>query len=126
MQVWALIRWWYGAGWLGETHRLTRRLVGVEEYFSFGNLLRTLFQPFKQIDAGSTRGGLSVQARAFLDRTISRIIGAFSRLTLLIIGVVWWIIVAAFGLIWLCLWPFFPIAPVIGIFAALIHFGGLE
>ncbi len=123
MRAWALISWWYGVGWVGEFRLQLRRLSRVEEYFSFGTLLRTLFQPFRQIDAGSRRGGLSVQFRAWLDRTISRFIGASARLVLLVVGVAWWCISALMSACWLLVWPLLPLAPVLGAAAAALRVG---
>lgn len=123
MQAWALISWWYGSGWMDEFHLQLKRLSHVESYFSFGTLLRTLFQPFRQIDAESRRGGLSVQFRAWLDRTISRIIGASARLVLLVVGVVWWCVSALMSACWLVAWPFLPLAPLLGAIAAAFKVG---
>lgn len=125
MQVWALITWWYGAGWAGEFRLQARRLGRVEAYFAFGSLLKTLFDPFRQIDASSRRGGLSIQFRAWLDRSISRLIGASARLILLLAGAVWWCVSALTSACWLMLWALLPVAPVVGIFAALLRVGAL-
>ena len=125
MQAWALIYWWYGAGWVGELNLQLKRLSRVESYFSFGNLLGTLFQPFRQIDAGFRRGGLSIQLRAWLDKTISRFIGALARLTLLIIGIVWWLISMLTSICWLFVWPFLPLAPILGAIASALNLGAL-
>jgi len=127
MQVWALITWWYGAGWVAESQLQSKRLARVESYFSFGTLLRTLFQPFRQIDAGSRslRSGVSAQFRAWLDRTISRVIGASARLILIVVGLVWWCISALMSACWLLVWPFLPLAPVLGCVAAAFGVGTL-
>lgn len=102
-----------------------RRLGRVEAYFAFGTLLRTLFQPYRQIDAGSRRGGLSIQFRAWLDKFISRLIGASARLILLLAGCLWWCVSALTSACWLMLWPLLPAMPVIGVFAALLKVGSL-
>ncbi len=114
MQAWAFFRWWYGAGWLGELRREEARLKRVEDHFSFVLLLRTLFQPFRQIDAGIGRGGLSAQFRAWFDRSISRIIGGGARLALLVGGALWWCVSALVGALWLLLWPLLPFAVLVG------------
>lgn len=124
MQVWALFRWWYGTGWLGELTVQAGRLDRVEDYFSFGNLLRTFFQPFKQIDAGARRGGLDVQFRAWFDKTMSRLVGAVARLVLLLVGMLWWLLSALMGVCWLLVWPFLPLAPLIGLVMMLLNVGG--
>lgn len=123
MRVWALMSWWYSVGWVGEFQLQTQRLQRVERYFAFGTLLRTLFQPFRQIDAGSSRGALSVQLRAWLDRTISRLIGASARLVLLFVGAVWWCISVLVSICWLLVWPLLPLAPMLGAVAAMLGIG---
>lgn len=123
MQAWALLHWWYGAGWVGEFRLQLRRLSRVEGYFDFRTLLVTLFQPYRQIDAGSRRGGLGVQFRAWLDKSISRLIGALARLVLLFVGGLWWLFSALAGACWLLLWPLLPLAPVLGIIASALKVG---
>lgn len=112
--MWALTRWWYGAGWLGELELQARRLSRVESYFDFRSLILTLFNPFRQIDAGARRGGLAVQLRALVDSVISRLVGALARITLLFIGVVWWLVSLVFSVGWLIIWPFLPLSPLLG------------
>lgn len=124
MQVWALLRWWYGAGWLGELERQAKRLDRVEDYFSFGALLRSFFQPFKQIDAEPRRGDLGVMMRAWLDRTVSRVVGAAARLTLVLIGCLWWFVTVLIGVCWMLVWPFLPIAPLLGL-VGMMAFAGV-
>lgn len=123
MQVWALITWWYGAGWVDEVRLQIQRLSRIESYFAFGSLLRTLLQPFRQIDAESRRGGLSIQFQAWLDRTISRLIGAIARLVLLFAGLIWWFLAALASASWLVIWPFLPLAPIVGAVAAAVRVG---
>lgn len=108
---------------MSELDRQAKRLDGVEDYFSFGSLLRTMFQPFKQIDAGAKRGSLDVQFRAWLDRTMSRVVGASARLLLLVVGMLWWLIAALMGVCWLLVWPFLPISPLIGLVLMLLNIG---
>ena len=118
-----MLRWWYGTGWLGELTRQAKRLDRVEDYFSFGQLVKTLFQPFKQIDAGTRRGGLGVQLRALLDRGMSRVVGASARFVLLFIGVLWWIVSALIGACWLFVWPLLPVAPLVGAVLMVLRVG---
>lgn len=123
MQLWALFGWWYGSGWAGEWKRQTERLSRVNDYFSFGNLFRTLFQPFRQIDAGPRKGGLEVQFRAWLDRTMSRFIGAVARTVLIFVGGAWWIVSLLIAVFWMSIWPLLPLAPIIGLILTLLHVG---
>lgn len=111
MQFLAFFRWWYGAGWLDQFELSRLRLRKIGDYFSIGLLFRTLFQPFRQISAGSVRGGLDVQVRAWLDRLISRAIGGMVRLVMIIIGSVWWCFSMMIAIVWLFVWIFVPVLP---------------
>ena len=58
----------------------------------------------------------------FLDRLVSRIIGFFSRLFLLIAGTLIIIIGGIFSLALIVLWPFIPLLPVAGIVMTITGF----
>ena len=111
--VWAL-SWWYGAGWKARLLQTRERLSASYDYFSIGLLARTLFAPFRQISAGKVNGPIGVKFRALVDRLISRFIGAFVRLILIIVGVAWLGIQAAIGAIVLILWFAVPFLPLVG------------
>ncbi len=118
MQVLSFLRWWYGEGWLGQLSAQQLYLRKIGDFFSVSLLLRNLFQPFRQISAGSVRGGLGVQFRAWLDRLISRMIGAIVRLFMICMGGIWWCLSALMSAITLALWPLLPLAPLIGLVLA--------
>ena len=111
--VWAL-SWWYGAGWKARVISVRNQLASSYDYFSIGLLFSSLFAPFRQISAGKVRGPLSVQIRAFFDRQISRVIGAIVRMILIISGVVWLGLQAAFGGLVIALWALVPLLPLVG------------
>ncbi len=111
--VWAL-SWWYGAGWKARLVRLREQLSSSYDYFSIGSLARTLFSPYKQISAGQVAGPIGVKWRAFVDRLISRIIGAFVRTLFIVVGSVWLLLQVVFGALVLIIWPVVPVMPFIG------------
>ena len=111
--VWAL-SWWYGAGYKALLKRFVDRLDASYDYFSIGLLLQTLFAPFRQISAGRVRGPIGVQLRAFVDRLISRVIGAVVRIIFIVIGAVWLLVQATIGLIYIILWALVPLLPFVG------------
>lgn len=111
--VWAF-SWWYGAGWAAQLVRLRERLVASYDYFSIGLLCRTLFSPFRQISAGKVNGPIGLKWRAFVDKLISRFIGAFVRLMLIVVGSTWLVTQATLGALGLLVWAFVPFIPLIG------------
>ena len=116
--VWVL-SWWYGAGWKAYVLRVRERLARTMDYFSIDLLLKTLFSPFRQISAGKVDGPVGLKLRAFFDRLISRVIGAFVRGIIILIGSVWLGIQGLFGVVSIVIWAFVPFLPVIGFIAAI-------
>lgn len=115
MQVGALISWWYSTGWLGQVSRVRAYLARVADFFSIPLLLKTLFQPFRQIDSDSRGKSLDAALRAWADRTVSRFIGAMIRLVMIVLGSVWWVLSAVAGLVTCLVWPVLPVLPVVGV-----------
>lgn len=109
MLVLNLFQWWYSGGWATFANSLKKRLRKSLDFFSVGSLLRTLFSPFRQIDAGGS--GL----RAFFDGLFSRLIGAAVRIFILIAGVIILILESIIGVVLLIIWPLVPLMPVAGI-----------
>lgn len=115
-----LFRWWYGDGWRKHAQLVANRLDGTMDYFSIDLLIKTLFAPFRQISAGKVDGPLGVQMRALVDKLVSRVIGAFIRTLLLVIGGIAIGVQAAVGLALLILWALVPLFPFVGIALAIM------
>ena len=98
MFIVGLFSWWYGAGWLQRVQVVKERLSGLYDYFSIDLLIKTLFSPFRQISAGSVRGPIGVQIRAFFDQLISRTIGMIVRSLVIVSGSVTLVVSALLGL----------------------------
>ena len=113
-------QWWYGDGWARQVVYARDKVAGVYDYFSIDLLVKSWFAPFRQISAGKVRGSLQVQWRAFLDRTISRFIGAFMRTLLIIIGAMCLLVFSVGGALAIALWALLPLFPVAGIVLAAI------
>lgn len=111
----SLIQWWYGAGWRRRVKIITTRVEGTMDFFSIALLLKTLFQPFRQISAGSVDGSIDAKMRAFADRLISRIIGAVVRTVIIIAGLIAIALHILLGLGLLIGWAFVPLLPIIGL-----------
>ena len=111
----ALFSWWYTTAWKALGRKIGQRVDTAMDFFSVSLLLRTLFDPFRQISAGQVRGSIDAQARAWADRTFSRFFGAFIRTLFIMIGLLVAVFVMLLGLLQLVVWPLIPLLPIIGI-----------
>jgi len=110
-----LISWWYGRGWVGQWTRVARRFALTLEFFSIGQLMSTLFAPFRQISAGGgSDGSFGGAFRAFIDQLISRIIGSIVRFFTIVFGLIVIILQAVYEVIIMIAWWFLPILPIAG------------
>ena len=114
MFIVGLLSWWYGAGWVAEAKRVKERIASTADYFSIGLLAKTLFSPFRQISAGRVDGPIGIKWRAFVDRLISRCIGALMRTFLIILGIVCISLIAVVGAVLLATWFIVPLLPIVG------------
>ncbi|MDB5177987.1 MAG: uncharacterized protein JWO61_370 [Candidatus Saccharibacteria bacterium] len=115
MFIVGMLSWWYGAGWIERARLIRERLARTIDYFSIGLLVKTLFSPFRQISAGSVSGPIGVKWRAFLDRTVSRVIGAIIRIIIILIGCVTIVLHSIIGVITLVVWAAVPLFPFVGV-----------
>ena len=122
MAIAEMILWWYTSGWGVFIRKLGGFLSSVTDFFSMDSLVRTLFKPFRQIsaEAASEHASLDIRFHMFLDRLVSRIIGFFSRLILLITGTILIILGGVLSLILIILWPVLPLTPIAGVVLAAI------
>lgn len=110
-----LISWWYGRGWMGQWKRIAGRFAATLEFFSIGQLLGTLFSPFRQISANTVSDGSpGSMLRAFGDQLISRIIGSIVRFGTIIFGVIVIVLQALYEVIIMIFWWFLPLLPIVG------------
>lgn len=114
-----MLSWWYTRGLMLALRRVGDRLAALYDYFSIDLLLRTLVAPFRQISAGSVDGPFPVKLRAFVDRLISRIIGAIVRLIIIVIGAATLLLTVVFGGVYLVFWLIAPFVPLLGLIVML-------
>lgn len=108
----SLIRWWYGPGWLDQLRLVRERFDRTADLFSIELSFKTLFKPFRQIDADRVgKGSLSVILQAWFDRIFSRFVGSIARTFLIIIGSVAIAVEGMIGVLRLTVWPLLPCAP---------------
>lgn len=110
----SLMRWWYGLGWLDQLALIRLRFEKTADFFSIGLTLRTLTQPFKQIDADRRqKGSLDVILRAMFDQLFSRFMGLMVRSILILIGCLALALEVLLGGLRLMIWPLVPILPLL-------------
>lgn len=121
MAIAEMFTWWYLHGWSVFIHKLRSILANITDFFSMDSLIRTLFQPFRQISAGSAHAdsSLDLKFHMFIDRLVSRLIGFTTRLILLIAGVLIIIVGSIVSLFLIIIWPLIPLAPIAGIILAI-------
>ena len=99
--------WWYGPGWVGAMQDVRRRTEGVSHSFSVAILLKTLFAPWRRIT--STPGaGIDAKFRAMIDNLVSRAVGFFVRLIVLITALLLSGLTAVFFTLIMIVWPLLP------------------
>jgi hypothetical protein len=119
MFIVGLVSWWYGAGWRQRVSFASERLASVYDYFSVDLLLRTMFSPFRQISAGSVKGPIGVQLRAWFDQLISRTIGFFVRTMIIMVGSITLFLTACLQVVFIALWGIAPLGLLVGIIMAI-------
>jgi hypothetical protein len=115
-----ILSWWYGNGWISRTQTIKDQLAASADLFSIGLLAKTIFAPFRQISAGETTGPISVIIHAFVDKLISRLVGAAVRLFMIMVGLLVMFFQIIFGVIVIIVWPILPFFLVIGLILMLI------
>lgn len=117
----SMLQWWYSQGWKNTSTKLTNRLKNAADFFSIRLLVGNLFAPFRQISAGGEASTPDMWLSVFFDKLLSRVIGAFIRIFLLIVGIVTIILQAIWGVFLVIIWPLLPLAVVGCLFLALIQ-----
>jgi hypothetical protein len=109
MLVGSFLTWWYGVGWARVARSLMPRTKGVLASFSAGQLLKTLFQPWRRIITYPGRS-LEDRFRAIGDNLVSRVIGFAVRVIVLLAAVVMLIVIAILTVLEIIIWPLLPLA----------------
>jgi hypothetical protein len=94
----------------------------IAHFFSFKLLLKTIFMPWKRLGE-SYGGGFNLEAftTAFVVNTIMRAVGFATKVVILVVGGVAWMIVFVFGIFFFLLWLVMP-AVIIGSLVLTITF----
>ena len=110
-----LLSWWYGDGFFARIQSIKVRLEKVFDFFSILILIKTLFAPYKQISAGGNVDKSETWLQIIADKLISRFIGFFARIFLIIAGMIVIIFQLIFSVIVIIFWLILPIIPVAGL-----------
>jgi hypothetical protein len=110
-----LLSWWYGDGFFARVQAIKVRLVGFLDFFSILILLKTLFAPYKQISAGGNFDKSETWLQIIVDKLISRVVGFFARIFLIIAGIIVIIFQIIFSAVVIIFWLILPLIPVAGL-----------
>lgn len=113
MLISGLFAWWYGAGYQLFVAKLWSKLGDTADFYSILSLLKTLFAPYRQIAVSET--GISIDAKilALLDRLVSRLVGGFTRIFIILFGLIVLFLQIILLLFSLILWPLLPFTPLL-------------
>jgi len=110
-----ILSWWYGRGWLGQWRRVSGRWRATVEYFSIGQLMATLFAPFRQISASPANAANPVTAiKALFDQLVSRVVGGFVRFFTIIAGCIVITLQVIYESVIMIFWWLIPALPIAG------------
>jgi hypothetical protein len=116
-----LLGWWYGAGFKDLSAKFSALFASTADFFSIGDLAKSLFQPFRQ--TLTTSNYKQTLGQRIGDAFISRAVGFFTRFFLIIFGAAALLFeVVMMGLIFVT-WPIVPILPLVFIGLSLTNFG---
>lgn len=105
-----LLQWWYGAGWLSQWQQIKKKTAGVASDFSGRALLKTLFAPWKRVTTQLNRNAtIGQKFQAKIDNLVSRVVGFFVRIFVLLAELVILVVVFVFYLLLAIIWPILPV-----------------
>ena len=112
-----LVQWWYAKGWITFFGDMKSILKNTADTFSIGDLLKTLFSPYRQIDASGQGEGL---VGSLVSKLISRLVGAIARIALIVSGSILMLVeIIVMGAL-MIIWPLMPLLPFVGIILAVM------
>lgn len=122
MALLTFFSWWYGPGWKNSFARITQRVDSIAAELSIGLLLKTLFEPWKQITSHSgPNDSIDVKIHAWFDTLFARMVGFVIRSSVLVFGAIASIFAVLFGTILAILWPLIPLLPVLFVMLTVVQ-----
>lgn len=96
-------------------------LANWMKYFSLGILLKTLFQPWKQIVTVTGNGtSLGAKKDAFIDNLVSRFVGFLVRSSVFFFALMVMATVLMLSLLYVIVWPVIPLLPIVFLVLGLV------
>src|SRR5690606_8421 len=121
MLIFSFFQWWYSQGWANSLKSIGASLANVANSFSLPLLAKTLFAPWKQIvSKPRSDAPLGFKMRAVLDNLVSRFVGFWVRLFVIIAGLLSLAAVFVFRFIVFATWPLLPISPLIVLIVSML------
>lgn len=109
-----MFKWWYSEGWKHAFMSVILRSNNMLEKFSVPILLKTLFEPWKQIKSYAGSGSsLNDKAYVLFDNAFARTFGFILRINLIIIAMIISVLVGLVSLVLAIVWPVIPFLPVV-------------
>lgn len=111
-----LIKWWYTDGLRSRYRSLDHWLLRTVDFFSLSLLIKTLFNPFRQISASMLPPSVPITTRfqSAGDRMFSRFFGFTIRTIMLVVGSVVIFAQIVFSIVLLIFWFIMPLSIVLG------------
>ena len=108
------LKWWYGPGWSLRLKMLVDHVKNLESFFSIATIFKTLFSPWRQnITTARPDQSLNDKMSALVDNLVSRVVGFWVRLFVLIAALIIIIVVFLLNLLYTIIWPLMPVSPAI-------------
>jgi hypothetical protein len=113
--------WWYGPGWKNAFVTITKRVENLAAELSMGILIKTLFEPWKQITSYSRPNStIDVKIQIAIDNVFARMVGFVVRSSVLLFGLISCSLVFLFGIVLAIFWPIVPMLPVLLIMLSVV------
>lgn len=122
MSITLFLKWWYGIGWKQEFAKIQKRAVIIAQELSLTILLKTLFQPWKQLVSYVPKDtSLDDKLRVIFDNLFARCFGFVIRSAVILAGILLTVISVILSIALVILWPIIPFLPLafvyLGLFA---------
>ena len=117
--VFELLSWWYGQGWVQAIKRIYKWAHDISLALSAGQLLCSLFEPWRRIVSTGGRA-LDVKIKNFFDNLVSRAVGASVRTLVLITAGAAMIGTIIFGILVAIVWPLIPLIIIYSLYRGIV------